>query len=445
MLPFLASKPIPPDVVASRDAAFADAAAAVMTAAGRAAAARAAFDAETAASAETERERAGLAHPGIDEAAIRAYRERGADLTVKLEGHALRLDACRAAVAAADAALAEAKAAVAAAKADLDMPPPDGMAALPALRAAAQETAAKAEQASAALARAEQEAAPALAAFAALDAGAEKDAALRILKARRDALAKIEAARGAQDEAGAGADAARDRLRALEGRLEREQRATTLREGRQRLADQRENIAAAIVAFNLEGARLGELVRACGVYVKAYSRKLEFAGDGHVDDRDKLMLNPQFTAAARVPKLGADGYFVNNGWRHDYASFEIPQGLLKPLLDSLAVNPFDASAARRVALDAFDAEYLRISRTLLDICAIFFLWLSERDQIFAAAGDVANGVLRPEWPLQSGAGGDLLPWRLLNLPALRPGAGPLWDPSWPGKRLLELTRLAKAA
>ena len=446
MLPFLPSKPIPPNVVASRDAAFADAAAAVKAAAGRAEAARAAFDAETAASAETDRERAGLAHPGVDEAAIRAYRERQADLTIKAEGHQLRLGAHQAALAAADAALAEAKAALTASKADLDAAPIDDMAALPALRAAAQETAAKAEQTSAALARAEQEGAPALSAFAALDAGAEKDAALRILKARRGALAKIDAARASRDEAEETVNAARYRLRALEARLEREQRATTLREGCQRLEAMREKLMGAIGGYNEEGARLGGLVRACDVYVKAYSRKLEFAGAGHVADRDKLMLNPQFAAAARVPVLGREFFsFVSDNWRHNYSDFEMPQGFLKPLLDGLAVSPFDAAVARRAALDAFDAEYQRLGRRLLDFNAIFFLWLSERDQIFAAAGDLANSVPKPAWPLQSGSGGDLLPWRLLSLPPLRPNTAPLWQADWSGRRLVEATRAAKAA
>ena len=432
---FSSKSALPAPVAAAQRKTAASAAAALFALCAKAATAHAQIDAGRAKLAEVERERAEVAPPTTDDAAIDARLRRREHLTMKAEGHRAVIVADEENARVCDAAVAEATAALRKAFDEIGKPPADTPADSPRLKAEAEKTTRAAQTAREAFDSATREAAPALAACKAmLDHGAPADDALRILEAEALARARIAAAETEYEAADEAADAARRRVDALEARLERERRSAKFKADRERLESQHAGLAAAVDGFNQVGAQMGGLVAAGGVYVKASGNNAW------------LTLAPKFVESAFIPILGdKDGRaFVTDNWRHDYSRFETPK-LLQPLLAGLHAKGAVWSDCRRAALDAFDAEYQRLGNRLLEPAAFIYLWLIEREAAFAAAGDLARGVAKPAWPLQSAGGGDFAPWRRLCLPSLRPGGAALWEPHWSAARLLELTKTAKAA
>ena len=436
-------------IIAARELALAKAGPALAEAVRNAETARKALDAETAALNACEAELARLVHPGVDDDAIRAYRDRRETLTIKIEGYNPRIVAAESEARARDGALEEARHTLAKAADDLYAPADHNAtpADLPRLKGDLAKVEARASSARNSLARAEEEGAPALSAyFAWQKSGADESASLKIIKARTVAASKIAAAQLEVERLTDEAGAIRTRVEAVEGGAEIKRRAVTFAATLDRLERRREVTASAAKIYDQEGARIARLRQTCLVWPKKFEAVVDrYARTRFVASPPPLLLAPRFAADAQIPMLLERGWFLFPSWTD--AHYERFEPLEEPLA---AIRDFkgDDLELRRLVLttvaaiaDAYEAS----ARRLLESLAIEFMWSRERDAAFELAGEAAAGTRKPFSITAIAYEGEFEPWKRLSLPALRNSGEPIWRPDWNPERLLELTQRAEAA
>lgn len=445
-----AREPFPAAVIASREAALAKAGAALAKALANSLAAQKAVATEGEAMEACKAELAALAHPGVDDDAIRAYRDRRETLTIKVEGYGPRLESAERSAKVCESEAEEARRALAKAESDFDAPAErsDTSADLPRLKTDLGKAASKAAAAKGSLARVEEEAAPALAAYATwLKTGADEAASLRIVKARNVARDNLAVAEGEVKRCDEAAAALLSRVEAIEGMEDRKRRSIGFATMLDRLTKRRELAATALKLFDQEGERIARLRRTCEVW----PQKCDAVADRLAQFRfaanpPALMRAPRFAADAQIPMVTKRGWHLHPQWedRH-YAQLEPHPEFLTALGefqsgDDLALRRLVTATAAGIA-EAYEVS----ARRLLECLAIEFAWRRERDSYFAEAGDVAAASAKPVSALAEFAGIEAAPWKALSLPSLRNGGEPIWRADWSPERLLEVTRSVEAA
>lgn len=440
---------LPAAVIAARENTFFAASEALFKANGGATAARAALAENCAGLAAVEAELAGLPRPGVNDADIKAYRERKETLEIKAEEYRRLVEQREIDLHALDQAVVAAHEAVKAATADLDAPAPKARPVAADLsRLQSEETKArtKANEARRKLDEVERNNASALKAFADLgEQGAPQADAQRALSNWQRAREKIAAADADWREREAEANEIAQSRAQVEETLDRERRVAEFEIRLHQLERRRPSLEATIAICNQAGAALGGLKHACDKYSAVFGRTVNHHQGRPADESEKVLMKaPHFVGAARVPKFNSDGFFLINNYRHDYAQFDPRDDIINSLLPPLKEREVDLRAAINTAFNVFDCEYVKLAHVLLEGVAALYGWRADRDALFNGDREIARSYVAPAFPLQL-RDSDHAIWRDLHLPSLQKSAAPIWSPDWSPERLLELTQRAEAA
>ncbi len=442
--------PVPANVVAARETAAAKAGAAVADALSKAPAARQALESDRAALKVCETELAALAHPGVEEDAIKAFRDRRETLDIKIDGFRSRIAAAESEASARDAEVTEARRALVKAMAELDDPTvADRIEDISRLKADAHKAETKAEASRASLGRAKQEGAPALAAYAAwVDIGANEAESLGVIKARAAAREKIAAAHYEASRCEEIATSLRSRIEAVEGEQDRKQRAATFEKQMAALQARRAGVAQALEIFDQEAERIARLRRTCAVIPEILQRIVDRNSFTRVVVHfPPLMLSPRFIEEARVASLDGERSFMFPQWTEDrYEEWEPVQEIVAPLRTFQGDDDFSVKRLVQATAAAIVEGYETAAHRMRECLAIEIAWRRERDAIFEQAGDAVPPGASLRSPLyRDNLSAELAPWKRLSLPSLRNSGEPFWRPDWAPERLLSLTEQAKAA